>query len=156
MRSVAMRQGDFSVRLPMNGGGLFAEVSLAFNSVAEQNEALVRELGRVARSVGLEGTVGDRASLGATSGSWAAGTGAVNYLIGAMAFPTSEAVRTLSLVAEGAIAHRHHASVLALFMLAMLFAGMIVAIVISVAVPIVVTLHINLPRRLPHEAAGDR
>jgi hypothetical protein len=47
-------------------------------------------------------------------------------------------------------------SVLALFMLAVPFAWMIVAIVISVVVPIVATLHVNLPRRLPHETAGDR
>jgi hypothetical protein len=41
-------------------------------------------------------------------------------------------------------------------MLAVLFAWMIVAIVISVVVPIVATLHVNLPRRLPHDAAGNR
>jgi len=99
----SLRQGEFTVRLPPNGtaDGLLAEVSLAFNSVAEEHEALVRELYRVAHSVGVEGNLADRATLGPASGSWASAVGAVNSLIGSMAFPTTEAVRVLTLLAEG-------------------------------------------------------
>jgi methyl-accepting chemotaxis protein len=100
----ALRQGDFSVRLPTNGGAddpLFAEVALAFNTVAEQNDALARELDRLARAVGLEGSLGDRASLGPASGEWAAAVGSANSLLAAMALPMTEAVRILELVAAG-------------------------------------------------------
>src|SRR4051812_41359238 len=53
----AARQGDFSVRLPTNGtgDGVLGEVALAFNALVEENEALVEELDRVSRVVGMEG-----------------------------------------------------------------------------------------------------
>src|SRR4051812_29150920 len=43
----AVRDGDFSVRLPARRGGLAGELALAYNEVAETNERLVRELQRV-------------------------------------------------------------------------------------------------------------
>ena len=44
----AARLGDFSVRVPADGpdGSVMAEVSQAFNALVQENEALVRELGR--------------------------------------------------------------------------------------------------------------
>src|SRR4030095_380300 len=53
----AARQGDFSIRLPTDGGaaGLMGEVALAFNAFIEQNDALVSELRRLDRSVAFEG-----------------------------------------------------------------------------------------------------
>jgi len=102
----AVRQGDLSVRLPTTTDGgdhddLLAEVAIAFNAAAEQNEALVRELDRVAKSVGLEGRLSGRASLGPATGAWAAAVGSVNSLIESVAFPTTEATRILGLVADG-------------------------------------------------------
>ena len=69
----AARQGDFSVRLPVDGvaEGAMGEVALAFNALVEQNDALVNELRRMDRSVGAEGRTTERASL-AAGGSWAA------------------------------------------------------------------------------------
>src|SRR5262245_3749874 len=51
------KQGDFSARLPTDGGadGVMGEVALAFNALIEVNDALVSELRRVDRSVGVEG-----------------------------------------------------------------------------------------------------
>src|SRR5262245_62037333 len=97
----AARQGDFSVRLPTNGGQdeAFAEVAIAFNSLLAGNEGLVRELERVSRAAGSEGQVNERASLGPVTGSWAVAVSSINALIETMAFPTIEATRTLGLVA---------------------------------------------------------
>src|SRR3989442_3855734 len=99
----AARQGDFSVRLPTDGAGegVFAEVALAFNALVEENKSLVEELARVSRVVGDKGVLTERASLGAVSGSWAVGVDSVNSLLDSMAFPTMEATRTLSRVADG-------------------------------------------------------
>ncbi len=99
----AVRQGDFSVRLPTDGAddGLLGEVALAFNALVEENEALVGELDRVSRTAGLEGRVGDRASLGPASGSWAAAVASVNSLLESMSFPMTEATRILGVIAEG-------------------------------------------------------
>src|SRR4051794_13611748 len=48
----AVRDGDFSVRLPARRGGLMGELALAYNEVAETNERLARELQRVSRVIG--------------------------------------------------------------------------------------------------------
>ena len=97
----AAKQGDFSVRLPIDGGqGVMGEVALAFNALIEQNDALVNELRRVDKSVGFEGKTTERASL-AAGGSWAAAVDSVNSLVEKMAWPVSEATSVLGLVANG-------------------------------------------------------
>jgi signal transduction histidine kinase/HAMP domain-containing protein/CheY-like chemotaxis protein len=97
------RQGDLSIRLPTDGASdaPFGEVALAFNSLIEENAALVGELDRVCRTVGLEGEISERASLGPVSGAWAAAVASLNTLIESMAYPTTEATRVLGLVANG-------------------------------------------------------
>jgi HAMP domain-containing protein/signal transduction histidine kinase/ActR/RegA family two-component response regulator len=99
----AARQGDFTVRLPVDGGGdgVLDEVALAFNALLEENEALAEELDRIAHTVGTEGQVSEHASLGAVGGGWAAAIDSTNALIDAMAFPVTEATRILGLVAKG-------------------------------------------------------
>src|SRR5690242_4905502 len=66
----AAGQGDFSVRLPTNGGdeGLVGEVVIAFNVVMKRNRMLAREIERISRVVGNDGQLGERASLGPVSG----------------------------------------------------------------------------------------
>ena len=76
------------------------EVALAFNALVEENDALVRELRRVERSVGFEGTTTDRAAL-AAGGSWTVAVDSVNSLIERMAWPVCEATSVLALVADG-------------------------------------------------------
>jgi HAMP domain-containing protein/signal transduction histidine kinase/ActR/RegA family two-component response regulator len=97
------RQGDFSIRLPTNGAedGVVGEIAHAFNALVEQNELLVKELGRVDRAVGMEGRTTERASLGPSPGSWALAVGSVNSLIERMARPVTEANAILELVAAG-------------------------------------------------------
>jgi HAMP domain-containing protein len=99
----AVRNGDFSVRLPADAGvpGVMAETALAFNSLVEQNAAFVGELDRIATRVGAEGVVTARASLGPTSGAWLAAVESINSLIESLAFPAVEATRILDLVVAG-------------------------------------------------------
>ncbi|MBN9160264.1 MAG: HAMP domain-containing protein, partial [Myxococcales bacterium] len=97
----AARAGDFSVRLPSDGGGLTAETALAFNALLERNEALVNELGRVARSVGVRGDLADRTTLGPSGGAWASAVESVNAIIDATAISTLEATEVMERVAAG-------------------------------------------------------
>ena len=76
------------------------EVALAFNALVEENDALVREIKRVERSVGFEGTTTDRASL-AAGGSWTVAVDSINSLIEKMAWPVCEATSVLGLIANG-------------------------------------------------------
>src|SRR5262245_25131440 len=66
----AATQGNFSVRLPIDGGeeGMMGEVSIAFNVLLEQNAALAREVDRVSASVSREGNLEERVTLGPVSG----------------------------------------------------------------------------------------
>jgi HAMP domain-containing protein/signal transduction histidine kinase/ActR/RegA family two-component response regulator len=103
----AVHQGDLSVRLPADGSadGIVGEVALAFNALAEHNELLVHELGRVARSVAVEGHVTEHASLDVASGAWLRAMESINALVEANAFSSLETARLLQQVAEGDLSH---------------------------------------------------
>src|SRR4051812_12880717 len=97
----AVRDGDFSVRLPARRGGLMGELALAYNEVAETNERLVRELERVSRVIGRDGRMSERAGLLEPRGGWAASIDSVNALIDDLVRPTTEVARVIQSVARG-------------------------------------------------------
>ena len=57
---VALRRGDFSVRLPLDGVGIEGKIADVFNEVIELNERMARELERMSRVVGKEGRIAER------------------------------------------------------------------------------------------------
>ncbi len=60
------------------------------------------ELERISRVVGKEGKIGQRATIGEVSGSWAASVASVNALISDLVHPTSEkTARVIGAVAKG-------------------------------------------------------
>src|SRR6185436_6266422 len=65
-----LRDGDFEVRLPLSEDPLLAEIADAFNSVAKLNERLCEEMMRVAATIGRQGQMNDRASIGSITGGW--------------------------------------------------------------------------------------
>src|SRR5438128_4097265 len=97
----AVRQGDFSARLPDHWTGVAGKIADTFNEVIEKNQRLTRELDRIGRVVGKEGRIAQRASLGDVSNSWADAIGSVNELIGDLVHPTSEMARVIGAVAKG-------------------------------------------------------
>src|SRR5690606_5986065 len=77
----AARQGDLSVRLPVDdsGDGVLGEVVLAFNALVDQTSSFVHEVGRISHRVGAEGRITERAALAPTAGgAWVAAIGSVN------------------------------------------------------------------------------
>src|SRR6476646_10037564 len=66
----SFRRGDFSVRLPDAWTGEEGKIAEAFNEVVELNQRLAQELERVARVVGKEGRLHQRAALPDARGSW--------------------------------------------------------------------------------------
>ncbi|HET9985337.1 MAG TPA: hypothetical protein VFQ38_17180, partial [Longimicrobiales bacterium] len=64
----ALEAGDFSARVSLNGDPLMVRISDAFNRIAGLNDRLTQEVVRVSTTVGREGQMTDRASLGAVSG----------------------------------------------------------------------------------------
>ncbi|HWN83241.1 MAG TPA: hypothetical protein VNM87_14185, partial [Candidatus Udaeobacter sp.] len=58
----AVRDGDFSARLPGNWTGLGGKVADTFNEIVASNARLERELERVGQAVGKEGRTRQRVS----------------------------------------------------------------------------------------------
>src|SRR2546422_766163 len=98
---VALKKGNFSVRLPVEWTGVAGKIADTLNDVIELNEKMTKELERVSRVVGKEGKLTQRASLGNVGGSWATLIDSVNILIDDLVQPTSEMARVIGAVANG-------------------------------------------------------
>src|SRR5215471_20435144 len=97
----AVRDGDFSVRLPSDQTGLAGKVADTFNEIVTANQRLARELERVGQIVGKDGKTRHRMSSDRRAGAWGAMEQSVNTLIDDLLWPTSEVTRTISAVAKG-------------------------------------------------------
>src|SRR5580698_5464161 len=85
----AVRDGDFSVRLPSDKTGLAGKVADTFNEIVRSNQQMALELDRVGMTVNRRG------------GSWDAMESCVNTLIDDLLWPTTEVTRTITAVAKG-------------------------------------------------------
>ncbi len=96
-----LREGACDAHLPPDWDGLWGRVADTFNAVVEQHLRLSRELARLARVVGKEGRLRERAHLPDARGFWAESAQAVNALIAALVHPTSDVARVIGAVARG-------------------------------------------------------
>jgi HAMP domain-containing protein/CheY-like chemotaxis protein/signal transduction histidine kinase len=102
----AMRDGDFSVRLPGDQTGIAGKIADTFNEIVASNQILARELERVGQVVGREGKTKHRVSIGALRGAWAGMETSVNTLIDDLLWPTSEVTRSIASVAKGDLSQK--------------------------------------------------
>ena len=98
---VAFKEGDFSVRLPVDQTGAAGKIADTLNDIFKLNQRLASELARVSRTVGKEGKINQRGTLGSVSGDWAACIESVNGLIGDLVQPSTEVARVIGAVANG-------------------------------------------------------
>jgi HAMP domain-containing protein/CheY-like chemotaxis protein len=96
-----LRDGDFTIRIPGSEDPLLDDIASAFNGIAERNERLASEAVRVSTTIGREGQMNERASIGRATGGWATITSSINALITDLVSPTTEVARVLTAVAEG-------------------------------------------------------
>ena len=97
----AVRRGDFTARMPRTMTGVAGKISDTLNEIIELQEEQVSELERVAKAVGKEGRITQRAGLRNAAGSWSASVASVNTLIADLVQPTSEVARVIGAVAKG-------------------------------------------------------
>src|SRR5918993_4082201 len=97
----AVRDGDFSVRLPSDETGLAGKVADTFNEIVISNQRMARELERAGQIVGKEGKTRHRVSSDRRPGAWGAMEASVNTLIEDLLWPTTEVTRTIAAVAKG-------------------------------------------------------
>src|SRR3954468_4481720 len=98
---IAFRDGNFSVRLPVDQVGLSGKIADTLNDIFKLNERMASEFSRISSAVGKEGKINQRATLGAASGRWAECIDSVNGLIGDLVQPSTEVARVIGSVAKG-------------------------------------------------------
>ncbi len=98
---MAVKKGDFSIRMPVEQTGIAGKVADTLNEIIELNEKMTKEFERIGNVVGKEGKIAQRASLGAADGSWVDCVNSVNTLITDLVQPTAETARVIRAVARG-------------------------------------------------------
>ena len=96
-----MRVGDFSVRLPVNAGGVEGKIADTFNEIVAANQTLATQLEGVGQVVGREGRTRKRVKLGFSYGAWGEMETSINTLIDDLLWPTTEVSRAIAAVAQG-------------------------------------------------------
>src|SRR3954469_24232480 len=102
----AARRGDFSVRLNKRRKGVMGDVAASYNDLVEQNQRMSRELVRIAKIIGREGRMTERASLPGAAGGWETSIASLNSLIDDLVRPTTEVGRVLMAVADGDLSQK--------------------------------------------------
>src|SRR5262245_35443884 len=97
----AVRDGDFSVRLPGDWTGLEGKIADTFNEIVAANARIADELERVGTVVGKRGKTRQRVKFGRMGGAWGEMETSVNTLIDDLLWPTTEVTRVLAAVAKG-------------------------------------------------------
>ena len=97
----AVRDGDFSVRLPGDWDGLEGKIADTVNEIVAANAKMARELERVGTVVGKQGKTRQRVKFGRERGAWGEMEISVNTLIEDLLWPTTEVTRALAAVAKG-------------------------------------------------------
>ncbi len=98
---IALRDGDFSYRLPSEWTGVHGKIADAFNTAVMINERRVQENARVCRMVGKEGKLTQRISVPSATGAWADEISDINTLLDDLVWPTTEVTRAIGAVAKG-------------------------------------------------------
>jgi len=97
----AVRDGDFSFRLPGHWTGLEGKIADTFNAIVASNAQIATELERVGSLVGKHGQTRQRVQFRESAGAWGRMESSVNTLIDDMLWPTTEVTRALAGVAKG-------------------------------------------------------
>ncbi len=102
----AVRDGDFSTRLPEDAEGLFGEIATVFNGMADQLSLFTSEVTRVAREVGSEGRLGGQAQVPGVGGVWRELTDSVNFMAGNLTAQVRNIAQVTTAVAKGDLSQK--------------------------------------------------
>ena len=97
-----VRNGNFSVRMPIDRVGISGKICDTFNEIISLNETLVQELNVARNTIGKQGKLNHRVELPRSSkGSWNTAVDSINSLISDLVHPTIEIAHVISSVAKG-------------------------------------------------------
>jgi len=96
-----VRNGNFSVRMPIGETGVRGRVYDTLNEIISLNEEMMREFTKAGNTIGKQGKLTQRIEVPNAKGSWATGVGSLNALISDLVHPTIEIAHVISSVAKG-------------------------------------------------------
>jgi HAMP domain-containing protein/signal transduction histidine kinase/CheY-like chemotaxis protein len=97
-----IRNGNFSVRMPIDKLGINGKICDTLNDIISLNEILVEQLTIARNTIGKQGRLNHRVELPKHArGSWNAGADSINSLISDLVYPTIEIAHVISSVAKG-------------------------------------------------------
>jgi signal transduction histidine kinase/HAMP domain-containing protein/DNA-binding response OmpR family regulator len=99
----AARNGDFSVRLPLDWEGMDGKIADTFNDIVATNEKLAKGIEQVSVIVGNEGKLGQRMAFDKVDGAWGVEVSSINSLIDNLVQPVRDAGRVIGAVARGVL-----------------------------------------------------
>ncbi|RSN05453.1 hybrid sensor histidine kinase/response regulator [Streptomyces sp. WAC 05977] len=102
----AVRDGDFSTRLPQVDDVLMDEMALVFNGMVDQLALFTSEVTRVAREVGTDGKLGGQAAVPSVSGTWKDLTDSVNAMAGNLTGQVRDIAEVATAVAQGDLSQK--------------------------------------------------
>ncbi|WP_039918443.1 HAMP domain-containing protein, partial [Amycolatopsis azurea] len=102
----AVRDGDFSTRLPQVDDVLMDEMAVVFNGMVDQLALFTSEVTRVAREVGTEGKLGGQAAVPSVSGTWKDLTDSVNAMAGNLTGQVRDIAGVATAVAKGDLSQK--------------------------------------------------
>jgi HAMP domain-containing protein/signal transduction histidine kinase/CheY-like chemotaxis protein len=96
-----VRNGNFTVRMPIGEVGVKGRVYDTLNEIISLNEEMMREFTKAGNTIGKQGKLTQRIEVPNAKGSWATGVGSLNSLISDLVHPTIEIAHVISSVAKG-------------------------------------------------------
>ena len=96
-----VRNGNFSVRMPIDEVGVKGKICDTLNEIISLNEAMMREFTKAGNTIGKQGKLTQRIEVPNAKGSWGTGVDSLNTLISDLVHPTIEIAHVISSVAKG-------------------------------------------------------
>ena len=101
-----VRQGNFSVRMPLEWEGINGKIADALNDIIALGDKTSRGLEQVSQTVGQAGKLTERIPLGYADGAWARQIELVNALIADITGPVAAMSRVIGSVVNGDLTQR--------------------------------------------------
>src|SRR6202035_4969493 len=96
-----VKNGNFSVRLPIDKMGMAGKICDTLNDIISLNEKMMIEFTKAGNIIGKQGKLTQRIEVPAAKGSWSAGVESLNVLISDLVHPTIEIAHVIGSVAKG-------------------------------------------------------
>jgi HAMP domain-containing protein/signal transduction histidine kinase/CheY-like chemotaxis protein len=96
-----VRNGNFTVRMPIDKLGISGKICDTLNDIISLNERLMLELTKAGNTIGKQGKLTHRIELPNAKGAWSNGVDSINGLISDLVHPTIEIAHVISSVAKG-------------------------------------------------------